>query len=82
MIDPRLASLILLTTLTGCSVGPDYQPPAPQTPTNWNDPGDNGVASKVNTTAINPRWWKSFGSPQLDSLIERATCRCNKPCCV
>lgn len=72
MIDPRLASLILFTTLTGCSVGPDYQPPAPQTPTKWNDPGDNGVASKVNTTAMNPRWWTSFGSPQLDSLIERA----------
>ena len=58
--------------LAGCSVGPDYQQPSPQTPTHWNDPGDKTVASQAVSQAVNPRWWTSFQSPQLNSLIERA----------
>ncbi|WP_044859672.1 TolC family protein, partial [Enterobacter ludwigii] len=71
MIHRRLTPLMIML-LAGCAVGPDYQPPASQTPTHWNDPGDSGVKSKTASMATNPRWWKTFGSPQLDSLIERA----------
>ncbi len=72
MICRRLSPLMLMLLLAGCAVGPDYQQPAPNTPTHWNDPGDGGVKSQTASTAINPRWWKTFGDPQLDSLIERA----------
>lgn len=67
-----LSVTFLSLWLAGCAVGPDYQPPVPQTPARWNDPGDAAVASKASSQAINPRWWKTFQSPQLDSLIERA----------
>ncbi|XTZ37125.1 efflux transporter outer membrane subunit [Salmonella enterica] len=58
--------------LAGCAVGPDYQPPVPQTPARWNDKGDTAVRSQTSMQAINPRWWMTFRSPQLNSLIERA----------
>jgi outer membrane protein TolC len=58
--------------LAGCAVGPDYQQPAPPAVTHWNDKGDSAVKSQTTSAATNPRWWKTFGSPQLDSLVERA----------
>lgn len=67
------SSLTLLSLLlAGCAVGPDYQPPGPPPTSHWNDPGDNRVASKTASQAVNPRWWTTFGSSQLNSLIERA----------
>ncbi len=68
-----MTTLALLAS--GCAVGPDYQPARPQTPASFNDAANQnapGVASRAQTTATDPRWWKSFHSPQLDSLIERA----------
>ena len=57
----RGVSLTFLSLwLAGCSVGPDYQQPSPQTPTHWNDPGDKTVASQAVSQAVNPRWWTSF----------------------
>ncbi|MGG7445191.1 efflux transporter outer membrane subunit [Kosakonia oryzendophytica] len=68
----RLCVIFLSVWLAGCAVGPDYQVARPQTPTRWNDPGDASVGSQSSTQAINPRWWTTFRSPQLNSLIERA----------
>lgn len=68
-----LSSLALL--VAGCAVGPDYQPAKPQMPAGFNDTANQnqpGVTSRAQTTATDPRWWRSFNSPQLDSLIERA----------
>ncbi|MFU9137790.1 efflux transporter outer membrane subunit [Erwinia tasmaniensis] len=68
----RIATLMVtLLALSGCSVGPDYQAPKPVTPAAFNDmQGDGG--SRPQAAQTNPRWWKSFRDPQLDSLIERA----------
>jgi outer membrane protein TolC len=63
---------MIMMLLVGCAVGPDYQQPAPPPTTHWNDKGDSGVKSKTDAGETNPRWWKTFNSPQLDSLIERA----------
>lgn len=67
-----LSVTFLSLWLAGCAVGPDYQAPEPQTPARWNDPGDKSVASQASPYAVNPRWWQTFESPQLNSLIERA----------
>ncbi len=72
MIHRRLHPLMIMMLLVGCAVGPDYQQPAPLATTHWNDKGDSAVKSQTSSAATNPRWWKTFGSPQLDSLIERA----------
>ncbi|MGK9172423.1 efflux transporter outer membrane subunit [Yokenella regensburgei] len=67
-----LSLMMLSLLLAGCAVGPDYQQPKPQTPARWNDPGDKSVASQTAPQAVNPRWWTTFNSPQLNSLIDRA----------
>jgi len=67
---PTLSLLTLL--LAGCAVGPDYQQPVPPAVSHWNDAGDKTLPSQTSTQAVNPRWWTTFNSPQLNSLIERA----------
>lgn len=54
-----------LLAVGGCTVGPDYKPPAMQAPAAWAEEADNAPA------ADGP-WWRSFHDPVLDSLIERA----------
>ncbi|WP_395858568.1 efflux transporter outer membrane subunit [Affinibrenneria salicis] len=63
--------LAALLTLSACSVGPDYQAPAPATPGKFNGL-DSDSASKPQATVTDPDWWKSFNDAQLDSLIDRA----------
>ncbi|MDT8757407.1 efflux transporter outer membrane subunit [Sphingomonas psychrotolerans] len=62
---PRLP-LLALVALAGCTVGPNYQRPAPtaaaQAP--WLEPGTPG--------AVDLAWWDSFGDPQLSALVNRA----------
>ncbi|HEY3984261.1 efflux transporter outer membrane subunit [Cedecea sp.] len=67
-----LSALALL--VAGCAVGPDYQAAKPQTPAGFNETrrASADEVSRIQTGAINPRWWRNFNSPQLDSLIERA----------
>lgn len=67
---PTLTLLALL--MAGCAVGPDYQQPAAPAVSHWNDQGDREVKSQTASQAVNPRWWTTFNSPQLNSLIERA----------
>ena len=59
---PRL-SLLALLALAGCTVGPDYQRPAPSAATQapWIEPGTPG--------AVDLTWWDSFGDPQLSALV-------------
>jgi len=57
--------------LTGCAVGPDYQPPDAPMPVQF-------VAAAAKTDhhdqhAVDPaQWWRSLHDRQLNSLIERA----------
>lgn len=54
----------------GCTVGPDHTPPqdpAPEAP--WPEPMQDGL------TTAEPdlrEWWRGFGDPALDALVERA----------
>jgi NodT family efflux transporter outer membrane factor (OMF) lipoprotein len=59
--------------LSACSVGPDFKPPETELPASY--------LAKVDSTAITPKliagvdltqWWRSFGDPQLVSLVERS----------
>ncbi len=80
---PRLAYTALFVALSGCAVGPDFQRPAAPsakayTPvtistTTSSAPVLMGEAQHFDATAnISHEWWKSFQSPQLDALVDRA----------
>jgi outer membrane protein, multidrug efflux system len=65
----RLISLIPLVTLilgTGCVVGPDFIPPAVETPENYR-------FEKIPVESMtNLKWWELFDDPVLCSLVNQA----------
>ncbi len=58
-------------SLSGCSVGPDYETPAVAVPSVFGTASIPVVASAP-ATAEFVRWWQLLHDPQLDRLIERA----------
>lgn len=54
--------------LAGCAaVGPDYKPPEPQVPREFAN-----IPAAAMPTAQDLQWWKGFGDPMLEGLVERA----------
>ena len=60
----RSIALLAGIALTSCTVGPDYVRPTVDVPAAWRI--DYPKASEV----ANTRWWKQFGDPALDDLID------------
>ncbi|HEV8290781.1 MAG TPA: efflux transporter outer membrane subunit, partial [Tepidisphaeraceae bacterium] len=64
-----------LLLAAGCTVGPDYRPPAPAMPEAY---GRSGSAGQPTTHASTTqpvslaRWWTAFDDPTLNTLIEQA----------
>jgi outer membrane protein, multidrug efflux system len=61
------ALLAAALAINGCSVGPRYT--APQTPPATYHSTDPRL---INDSAFDPRWWKQFEDPVLDSLIQKS----------
>jgi NodT family efflux transporter outer membrane factor (OMF) lipoprotein len=59
-------AMLTAALLTGCAV-PDSRPALAPT-----QPGALGLAG-ANAPAIEAQWWRAFGDPQLDRLVEGAT---------
>lgn len=60
-------TVLLVITLPGClNLAPKYQRPAMELPAEWAGPKGQSVAS------MDPQWWKIYGDPQLDRLVEEA----------
>jgi multidrug efflux system outer membrane protein len=59
---------LLGAVLTGCAVGPNYQRPATPVTASYGRPQTNHFAS----AEPEARWWRLFGDPTLDQLIQRA----------
>lgn len=57
---------LLLFSLLGCTVGPDFVRPKVDSPENWRI--DYAAAAQVS----NLRWWEQFNDPVLDGLIDTA----------
>lgn len=66
------AVLALAIALGGCGslIETPYQQPAVQVPANW----QQQAAQQAGTQAD---WWKAFGDPQLDRLVEQALAKNN-----
>ncbi|WP_250474700.1 efflux transporter outer membrane subunit [Caballeronia sp. GAFFF1] len=84
-LSARLCIPMLALAMSACTVGPDFKPPAADAPGNWNDMqraqnatpdarAPHADAPSVASTSADPdpRWWKQFDDPTLDSLIDRA----------
>lgn len=73
-LTPRGASALLALALAGCAVGPDYHQPDSHAPAQFNDTAhpSAAVSSVTMQSEPDPRWWRGFNDPVLDSLIDRA----------
>jgi len=58
---------LLGLVLASCSLGPRYHRPDVPAPAHW-------VAAEPAAApdALSPEWWREYGSPELDALMERA----------
>ncbi len=67
MHKPAIAALGLAALLAGCAgLNPDYTRPAVDLPQAWRDAPAEGVRAQ------DAPWWKVYGDPVLDRLIEEA----------
>jgi NodT family efflux transporter outer membrane factor (OMF) lipoprotein len=78
-LKPHLGLAWLATILTGCTVGPNYHPPAVATPAAFGEAGsvpaggaDGAAPAHPAEAAALERWWIVFHDPELESLVERA----------
>ena len=58
--------VVLLVLAGGCTVGPDYRRPQVDAPTGWR------LADQEARDLADTAWWRQFGDPVLDGLIEEA----------
>lgn len=71
--------------ISACAVGPSYHAPAPPSVTTYTSvplpvrispaPAAATVQTLEYGAAVNPRWWRDFGSAALDQLVEAALAR-------
>src|SRR6266704_851684 len=63
----KLSALGLALLLAACAgLKPDYTKPAVDLPAGWRDAPADGVLAR------DARWWKVYGDPVLDGLIDEA----------
>lgn len=65
----RMLVCIALTSLSACSVGPDFQKPQAQLPTTWQNAAQSITAA---VAQVDSQWWQRLGDPLLTELVERA----------
>lgn len=64
------ATALAVTILAGCAaVGPDFEKPQADLPDAWTDEVSAGVSTSPHELV---EWWKVFGDPVLDDLVETA----------
>jgi NodT family efflux transporter outer membrane factor (OMF) lipoprotein len=68
---PRAVGVLLplVLALGGCMIGPNFQSPKVTVATSWQDTADQRVGTGATTYRD---WWKTFGDPALDRLVEHA----------
>ena len=80
--SPIILFIIVLVTLAGCAVGPDFHSQNMATPSLYtasplpaqtvNAPSDSGAAQRFAFAEELPaQWWTLFGSPDLDMMIKQ-----------
>jgi NodT family efflux transporter outer membrane factor (OMF) lipoprotein len=82
-LGPSALCCVILSSLAGCAVGPNFHRPqapkdagytiAPLPDKTTSTPGPSGDAQQFAMGRdVEYRWWESFGSPGINSLVERA----------
>jgi len=60
----KLSIISVVLFLTACNLVPDFHRPDMETPAQWHD-----ASIATQKSAVDPQWWRAFGSAQLNHLI-------------
>lgn len=75
-VGPGVLSIAASSVLlAACAVGPEYQAPQAELPAQWDGAAAESApgGSRVETAAVQTRWWGEFGDPLLVEIVERAS---------
>ncbi|MFN0133040.1 MAG: efflux transporter outer membrane subunit [Phycisphaerales bacterium] len=64
-----VASAVAMSSLAGCTVGPNYAEPKSPAPPAWTVPLERGLSAEAAEVGA---WWRVLADPALDGLIERS----------
>ena len=67
----NLTPIVVALMLSGCAVGPDYQPPSPVLETEYLNQGGTETSPSSGITVSNT-WWYQFNDPALNLLVADA----------
>lgn len=67
----RIALGAPVIAVSGCMVGPDYEPPRTAMPEGYHE-ADEGTSGFVTAAPAEIRWWRQMRDPQLTELVERS----------
>lgn len=69
----RAATAWAAALLAGCAVGPDFvRPDAPAPVSFTREPVAATAGGTPVSDVVSVEWWRSYGSPRIDALVERA----------
>lgn len=66
----KLLLVPMVIGLGACTVGPDFQSPDTDLPSQWQT--DVSASMAPDQAAIDGQWWEKLGDPQLIALVQRA----------
>lgn len=62
----QIITLMIIVSLTGCAMGPDFKKPVVETPNNFR------FSDSESKEVVNLKWWELFDDPVLYSLVVKA----------
>jgi multidrug efflux system outer membrane protein len=71
-VQPFLSTVLAVSLIGGCKVGPNYHRPAVQAPATYRDLQENPQAQAQVASYADLPWWQVFQDPQLQELIRTA----------
>ena len=73
MKSPLLScAVVCFSALSGCVMGPDFDPPVPKLASHWAQAESEAGHSRAVESAVDLQWWDSFGDKQLSELVRAA----------
>ena len=62
----KFATMMIIVSLTGCAMGPDFKKPVVETPNTFR------FSDSESKEVVNLKWWELFDDPVLYSLVATA----------
>ncbi len=75
--DPRSSAgrlvLCFCVVLASCAIGPEYERPVVEMPAAFKEAAGEWVVAQPRDMAPKGEWWKAFGDPVLDGLMQQVS---------